>query len=111
MVAGTRRAIAGAVRAIMADNNYRSVRIYPHTVTLDAIGQGTEWDLLVVTPAEQNLSLEQVRDAVDRAGVKPSGVTIHHISKSTTWADLHTKLPTWAHWNDKAWETIEEAGF
>lgn len=112
MVAGTRRSIAGAVKAVMtgSDEN-RSVRIYPHTVTLNAIGKGTEWDLLVVTPVEQGLTLEVVRDAVERSGAKPSGVIIHHISKSTTWADLHAKLPTWAHWNDKSWQIIEEAGF
>lgn len=112
MVAGTRRSIAGAVKSVMTGpDDIRSVRIYPHTVTLDAIGQGTEWDLLVVTPVEQGLSLQTVRDAVERAGAKPSGVIVHHISKSTTWADLHAKLPTWAHWNDKSWMAIEEAGF
>lgn len=112
MIAGTRRAIASAVRAIMTgDAETRSVRIYPHTITLDAIGQASEWDLLVVTPVEQGLTQDQVRDAVERASAKPAGVIVHHVSKSTTWADLHAKIPTWAMWNDKKWETIEETGF
>lgn len=112
MVAGTRRAIASAVRAIMTGSmETRSVRIYPHTISLDAIGKASEWDLLVVTPVEQGLTQDQVRDAVERASAKPAGVLIHHVSKSTTWADLHAKLPTWAMWNDKKWESIEEAGF
>lgn len=112
MISGTRRAIASSVRAIMTgDMQSRSVRIYPHTISLDAVGEASEWDLLVVTPVEQGLTEEQVRDAVERAGAKPAGVVIHHVSKSTTWADLHAKLPTWAMWNDKKWETIEEAGF
>lgn len=48
--------------------------------------------------------------AIIAAGVKPAGVILHDVSFSASWADIESTLPTWADWEGKTWQQIEETG-
>lgn len=104
--AGTKAAVGAAVKPFL--NGTRYVEVVPFSI--DERGNGTVWDLMVITRASETPGGLDVPKAILDAGAKPAGMVLHHRAYSTTWADLQTGRPTWAQWNGQTWITIEETG-
>lgn len=105
---GTRRALAAAVAAELTGG--RHVRVASHTTASGTVGSAGQWDVCLITLASETPSgLDLPAVAVAR-GAKPAGVMLHHRVVATTWDDLASDLPTWADWEGKSWDEIEESG-
>lgn len=110
--AGTREAIAAVVRGTLSGPaDGKEVRMYANSSTLSDIGEASRWDVLIVTPDNISPSSATIMEAIAAAGVKPAGISLHHATKSTTWAELTAKWPKWAEWQDKTWRDVETLGY
>lgn len=109
---GTREAIASVVRGqLSGPDSGKEVRLYSNSKSIATIGEDSGWDVLIVTPEGISPSTEVIMNAIEAARVKPAGIKLHHVIKSTTWAELSANLPTWAEWKDKTWRDIETIGY
>jgi hypothetical protein len=104
--AGTRAALADAVRSVLVGSQY--VEIIPH------MGQGgtdgTVWEITIRTRGtETPVSSAEVLEAVVRKGAKPAGAKLYHVTFGTSWDKIETTFPTAADW-ERPWSDIEEAG-
>jgi hypothetical protein len=104
--AGTKASIAAVVAAQLTGT--KQVSIYDHSV--NSPGDGTMWDVLIVTRASETPDPDAIPAIVERAGVKPAGVTLHIVTYSTSWDVLEAERPTWADWDGSSWTQIEETG-
>lgn len=107
--AGSRQALAEAAKLTLTGEKY--VRIYPHR---DGAGSsitsiGTQWDILIVTKAEETPSVGGIVEEILRKGAKPAGVVLHHLTYSATWDVITTAFPTWTaiETNGVTWANIE----
>lgn len=108
--AGTRQAIADAARTALTGSKF--AKVLPHTIP--ASGGGTQpggvWDVTVVTRVAETPDVSAVLGAIERKGVKPAGVVLHHTAYTSTWDLLEARFPTWADIETATWAQIEEAG-
>lgn len=105
--AGTRAGMADAAKTALEGTRYAVV--YDHSTF--GIGDGGEWDVMVVTRSSETPSPAAVLRSVIRKRAKPAGVLLWHRSYGTPWADLQIAYPTWADWEaTKTWNEIEERG-
>jgi hypothetical protein len=104
--AGTRAAIAGAAKSALTGTRY--VHVYDHSIS--SPGDGTEWDVLLVTRITETPDVPAVLQAVVDGHAKPAGVTLHHRAYSATWAAVDAAYPTWADRNGLTWAHYEETG-
>lgn len=104
--AGTKAAIAGAAKSVL--NGSRYVKVYDHS-TEAGVGEGGEWDVLIITAANETPDPTTVLDAVLAKNAKPAGVVLHYVSFSSTWAQIQTAYPTWRERNG-SWARLEEVG-
>lgn len=102
---GTVAAMAEAARKVLTGN--QTVSIYPFS-NGSGVGAGNQWEMLIVTVADETLS--DPIAAVVGAGQKPAGVKLYHTTYGASWSTIQTEFPTWADWNGKTWQEIQEAG-
>lgn len=107
--AGSRQALAEAARLTLTGEKY--VRIYPHRngAGSSITSIGTQWDILIVTKAEETPSVGGIVEEILRKGAKPAGVVLHHLTYSATWEIIETAFPTWTaiETNGVTWANIE----
>lgn len=80
--AGTKTAIADAARSALTGGRY--ARVYDHTV--DVLGDGDEWDVLLVTRVGETPDVPAVLLAVEAKRAVPAGVLLRHKAYSATYA-------------------------
>lgn len=109
--AGSRDALIATTKTVLSGPwDEREVRIYPASTSPLAIGQATQWDLLIVTRGAVSPPTPTLLAAIHRSGSKPAGVVLHHAVLTTTWDNVEAAYPVWATWDGKAWIQIEDAG-
>jgi hypothetical protein len=115
---GTKSAIAGAAKSVLSGTRY--ARVYDHSTDESEIGEGGEWDVLVVTRSSETPSGADVLDAIRMKNAKPSGVVLWHRPYNASWRvvfrDTDTSTPgKYASWaaleaDGGTWLKIQEAG-
>lgn len=105
--AGTKQALVTATQPYLSGT--KSVMVFDHsTDAASGVGAGGEWDVLVVTRADETPSGIDIPKLL--APAKPAGVTLYHRTYSADWTTIATKYPTWADWAGTTWASIESAG-
>lgn len=106
---GTKTALQNALLPYLTGTRF--IKVYDHSNVLDGIGNGGEWDVLIVTKeSETPVGVDPAQIATD-IGVKPAGVKLWHANFETTWSELETDRPTWLDWNGNTWRQVEETGW
>lgn len=103
---GTAAALADAARSALTGSRYVLVQRGTRT---DG-GAATMWDVSLRTRASETPSPELVIPTVLRKGAKPAGVRLWHATFGTSWDVLEARFPTWADWESRTWDSIEESG-
>lgn len=103
--AGTKAAMAEAAKKVLTGT--KSVAVYDHS-NLTGLGVGDQWEVLVRTIQAETLS--NPVDAIIAVGAKPAGVKLYHQYYGASWQTIETTYPTWAGWEGKTWQQIEETG-
>lgn len=105
--AGTKQAMMAAAQSALTGTKH--VELYTRSVT--TAGDGTVWDILLVTSLLETPSVPAVLQAVVDKGAKPAGVVLHHRAYSITWATFEATYPTWNAIEAKgSWQAIENTG-
>lgn len=104
--AGTRGAVADAAKSALTGTRF--VQVYDHSVS--SPGDGTQWDVLLVTRISETPDVPAVLAAVVTQEAKPAGVVLHHRAYTATWAAVDAAYPTWADRNGLTWAQLEETG-
>ena len=103
--AGTKQALVTAAQPYLGGT--KSVMVFDHsTDAVGGVGTGGEWDVLIVTRADETPSGIDIPALL--APAKPAGVKLWHRVYTADWATILTKYPTWADWG--TWASIETAG-
>jgi P2-related tail formation protein len=102
--AGTTAAIAAAARLELTGT--KSVTVYDHSISVP--GDGTMWDILVITLRTETPNFDRMVATIERLGVAPAGCTIHAQGFTATWNVLERARPTWAQWDGSTWTQIEQ---
>lgn len=106
---GSKASLMAVVKSVLSGSKYS--RIYPNSNDTDPIGDGTEWEVLVVTKfTETPGTSADLIDVIERSQMRPAGVVIYHKTYASEWQAVEAAFPTWADWEGKSWATIEEAG-
>lgn len=109
--AGSREALEAAVLQYLTGTKYS--RVYPHRngASGSIISIGTEWDVLIVTKAEETESGADLIAEIIRKGAKPAGVELHHVAYTFTWEVIETSFTSWAQIDATgSWANFEVAG-
>jgi hypothetical protein len=102
--AGTKAHMIEAAKAVLTGT--QTVFVYPFSNSGGGINAGTQWEVLVITKPDETAG--DVVAAITNAGAKPAGVKIYHVTDSNTWAEIAVASPTWADWNAKTWQQLEQ---
>lgn len=106
-MAATKSAVAAAAKSALTGSRYAVV--YDHSIA--TVGDGGEWDVLIVTRTSETPDIDAVLTAIVDKRAKPAGVTLHHLAYAATWAQVEAAYPTWADWAAAgSWRAIEETG-
>lgn len=106
---GTRQAIADAARTALTGTRY--AQVMPHTTSVGGSPvAGTVWDITIVTRSSETPDPGAVLGAILRKGVKPAGTILHHAVYGATWDQVEATLPTWADWESRTWDQLEQTG-
>lgn len=106
--AGSREALEDAVKRVLTGTKYS--RVYPHRDGAggDVYSIGTQWDILIVTRADESPSSATIIAEVLSKGAKPAGVVLHHLTYELTWSILENDLTTWSAIEAiPDWQTLE----
>lgn len=106
--AGTIGAIQNAVAAVLTGS--KSVRVFPMTSDPAHRGEGTQWDVAIVTRTSESPDISVMAEAVAKRNAKPAGVVFHFHKHQSTWDAVELDNPTWDVWDRKTWIQIEESG-
>lgn len=106
--AGTIGAIQNAVQTVLTGT--KTVRVFPMTATLNAIGQATQWDVSIVTRTSESPDISVMEEAVRLRNAKPAGVVFHFHQHQSTWDAVELANPTWDVWDTRTWTQLEESG-
>lgn len=106
--AGTIGAIQNAVAAVLTGS--KTVRVFPMTSDPAHRGEGTQWDVSIVTRTSESPDISMMEEAVARRNAKPAGVVFHFHKHQSTWDAVELDNPTWDVWDRKTWTQIEESG-
>jgi hypothetical protein len=105
--AGTKQALITATQPYLSGT--KSVMVFDHSTDAgNGVGIGTEWDVLIVTRADETPTGIDVPALL--APAKPAGVKLWHRVYTASWSTIMTKYPTWADWAGQTWASIESAG-
>lgn len=105
--AGTKQAMADAAKTAL--NGTRYAKVYDHSKVNP--GDGTVWDVLVVTRATETPDVGAVLGTIIRKNTKPAGAVLHHRAYEASWGNVETAYPTWdAIEAAGSWDRIQEAG-
>lgn len=102
--AGTKAAIVQAAQTVLTGT--KTVYVYPFSNNVGGIGAGGQWDVLVMTLAAETTG--NVVNAIVNLGAKPAGVKLYHVTYGANWTTVETTLPTWADWETRTWQQIEQ---
>jgi hypothetical protein len=100
---GTKEALIQAVQTILTGT--KEVYVHPFSNNVGGIGSGTQWEVLIITRAEETNG--DVVATVTNLGAKPAGVKIYWDTYGSNWTLVEGTLPTWADWDSKTWQQIE----
>lgn len=103
--AGTKAAIIQAAQAVLTGT--KTVYVYPFSNVVSGINAGTQWEVLILTLSAETVS--DVITAVVNAGAKPAGVKLYHTTYGANWNTVEATYPTWADWELKTWEQVEQS--
>lgn len=106
--AGTIGAIQNAVQAVLSGT--KTVRVFPMTTSLDAIGGATQWDVSIVTRTSESPDIAVMEEAVRLRNAKPAGVVFHFHKHQSTWDAVEIANPTFDIWDTRTWTQLEESG-
>ena len=105
--AGTRQAVADAVRSELTGTRF--AQVYDHSVVRP--GDGGVWDVLIVTRGSETPDVPAVLAAAVRRGAKPAGVRLYHRTYDVPWSTLMAAYPTWANYPaGVTWARLMETG-
>lgn len=105
--AGTKASVADAAKSELTGTKY--AQVYDHTVSTP--GDGTMWDVLIVTRTEETPDVSAVLAAVEKRGAKPAGVVLHHRAYAASWDTVEATYPTWSAVDAAgSWIKVQEAG-
>lgn len=105
--AGTKAGIADAARSAL--DGTRFAQVYDHSTFV--IGEGGEWDVLLVTRSSETPDPGAVLRSVISKRAKPAGVLLWHRAYATSWDILEATYPNWDSWGATgSWNVIEETG-
>lgn len=105
--AGTKAATAAAAKSVLTGTRYAQV----HDHSTYTVGDGGEWDVLIVTRSSETADPEGVLRSIIRKRAKAAGVLLWHRAYGTSWGTLEATYPTWAGWEAaRTWAVIEETG-
>jgi hypothetical protein len=104
--AGTKESMRQAAKGAL--NGEQHVEVYSHSNDVDPLGDGDQWDVLVVTRGTETIG-DPLAEII-RLDAKPAGVLLYHRTYTTTWDAIEAAFPTWADIEGKTWSEIEEAG-
>lgn len=104
---GNKQSMINVVKSTLTGSKF--VQFFDHSNNTDPIGEGGEWEMLIVTNSEET-TIDPV-EAVLASGVKPAGVVLYADTFETSWDDVEANLPTWNAWEAAGtWDAIESAG-
>lgn len=103
---GSKTAIAEAAATALTGTKH--VEVYDHSATDP--GDGGQWDVLLVTRADETPDVPAVLATIVEKRAKPAGVNLHHRSYSSTWTTVQTTWPTWASWAGHTWGEMAVLG-
>lgn len=106
--AGTIGAIQNAVQAVLTGT--KTVRVFPMTTALNAIGKATQWDVSIVTRTSESPDISVMEETVRLRNAKPAGVVFHFHKHQSTWDAVELANPTWDVWDTRTWTQLEESG-
>jgi hypothetical protein len=100
-MAGTKSAIAAAAKTVLTGSQY--VGVFDHY-------GGDQWTIEVRTRGSETPSGVAVLAAIINAGAKPAGCALVATQYQASWSQVETGAPTWATFNGREWDYVEELG-
>lgn len=102
---GTKAALIQAAQSVLTGT--KEVFVYPFSNNTGGIGAGTQWEVLIITRADETAG--DVVAAVTNLGAKPAGVKIFHDNFGASWTIVETQFDVWDDWDAATWQQIESA--
>ncbi len=97
-LAGTKTALADAVRSVLTGSKY--VGLFTHVA-------GDPWKVEIRTRAAESPGPAAVAAAIAAKRAKPAGVELTFTDYSATWDMLEASYPTSDAWDAKTWDQLE----